>query len=135
VADLRLDDIAFDDPDVDATLARWREAIEGAYKWYVSGAATYDGGVTGHVLHIKGYPGPISAVVTTAITAKPDADTLGQGIVTLRVRKAGGPDLADGPSVRVYSNFSVEVPVGTDVEVAPDGADYKLIAVDYCPEP
>lgn len=71
----------------------------------------------------------ISAVVTTAISLAPDANTLGEGAATLRDRD--DVDLTDGRTgVRVLSNFSVEVPIGTRIEVAPDGNIYKLVASD-----
>lgn len=75
-------------------------------------------------------PRSMSAVVATEIAAAPDADTLGQGTAVLRNRD--GAALADGKTVTVFSNFSAAIPVGTRIEVEPDGTDYKLVGSD-CP--
>ena len=77
-------------------------------------------------------PSALSAVAATGgISAAPNADTLGQGNAVLRVRN--GAALTNGPTVKVFSNFSEAVPAGTRIEVAPDGADYKLVGADCQP--
>jgi hypothetical protein len=126
-----LDDVSFGDEEIDAAFRRWREAIEQANHWSVSGPVEFDAGPTGYSLLIKTSPGALSAVAATGgIGAAPDANTLGQGNAVLRYRK--GASLMNGPTVKVYSNFLVAVPAGTRLEVAPDGADYKLVGAD-CP--
>lgn len=70
----------------------------------------------------------IPAVVTTEISAAPDADTLGEGFVDLRDRD--GADLTTGRNVKVYSNMTSAVVVGTRVHVHPDGDGYLLGIVD-----
>lgn len=129
MAIVRLDDLSFGDDDVDEALLKWRSAIEEAHNWHVSGHCEFKATPGGYSLHIKAAGSPISAVVATGgITAAPDADTLGQGNATLRHRT--GAALSDGPTVLVYSNFSVAIPAATRVEVVPDGAAYKLVAAD-----
>lgn len=133
MADIRLDDLSFGDPDIDAAFREWREAIERANTWAVGGHAEFSGSPSGYTLFVKGYPGPVSALAASGgITAAPDANTLGQGNAVLRYRN--GATLVNGPTVRVYSNFSTAIPAGTRIEVAPDGADYKLVGSD-CPTP
>ncbi len=124
-----LDDISFGDEEIDSAFRRWREAIEQANHWSVAGHAEFDAGPTGYSLLIKSSPGALSAVAAAGgIGAAPNADTLGQGDAILRYRN--GASLTNGPTVKVYSNFRVAVPAGTRLEVAPDGADYKLVGAD-----
>lgn len=124
-----LDDVSFGDEEIDSAFRRWREAIEQANHWSVAGHADFDAGPTGYSLLIKSPPVAQSAVAAAGgIGAAPDADTLGQGNATLRYRN--GASLTNGPTVRVYSNFRVPVPAGTRLELAPDGADYKLVGAD-----
>jgi hypothetical protein len=76
-------------------------------------------------------PSALPAVVTTTITAAPNADTLGVGAAKLRVRN--GATLADGQTgVVVYSNLSTAVASGKRCTVAPYGSAYLLINAD-CP--
>jgi hypothetical protein len=129
---VRLDDISFDDPiSLDPLLRQWREAIERANSWDIGGNVEFNGGPSGYTLFIRPPRGVMSAVVTTEITAAPDADTLGEGVAMLRLRS--GADLTDQEEVTVFSDFSVPVPVGTRIKVAPDGEAYALIAADFCP--
>lgn len=73
----------------------------------------------------------ISAVSTSVIAAKPDANTLGAGTATLRTND--GSALANGRTgVVVRSNFLTAIPSGTNLELAPDGDAYKIVAAD-CP--
>lgn len=72
----------------------------------------------------------ISAVAATGGITAAAGDTLGQGDATLRHRS--GATLTSGDTVTVYSNFSVAIPAGTRLEIAPDGAQYKLVGAD-CP--
>ena len=126
-----LDDVSFGDEEIDAAFRRWREAIEQANHWSVAGHAEFDAGPNGYSLLIKSSPGAFSAVAAGGgIGAAPDADTLGQGSAILRYRN--GAALTNGPTVKVYSNFRMAVPAGTRLEVAPDGAEYKLVGAD-CP--
>lgn len=74
---------------------------------------------------------PINAVSTSAITAAPDADTLGAGTAMLRTRDEA--NLVDDEEVDVFSNMSVEIPSGTRLVVAWDGAGYLLLTAD-CPD-
>jgi len=74
--------------------------------------------------------GSRSAVVTTPITAAPDANTLGEGVATIRTR--GGALLSDWFNGAVYSNFSTEIAAGTRIEVVQDGSGWKLVAADGC---
>lgn len=127
----RLDDISLGSPELDAELARWREWIEGANRLTVTGAEFVGNPRAGYALHVKVYPGPLSAVAAAGgIAAAPNADTLGSGQAVLRPRR--GAALTNGPTVQVYSNFRVAIPAGTRLEVAPDGVDYKLLGAD-CP--
>ncbi len=124
-----LDDINFGDEEIDSAFRRWREAIEQANHWSVAGHAEFDAGPTGYSLLIKSSPGALSAVAAAGgIGAAPNADTLGQGDAILRYRN--GASLTNGPTVKVYNNFRVAVPAGTRLEIAPDGADYKLVGAD-----
>lgn len=128
---VRLDDISFGDEDVDEALQLWRKAIEAAMNWKITGHCSFTATPDGSALHVKGASTPISGVVATGgITAAPNANTLGQGNVTLRYRT--GAALVDGPVVLTYSNFSTAITAGTRVEVVPDGEAYKLVASN-CP--
>lgn len=132
MANVRLDDVSFGDPEVDAAFRRWREAIEGAHNWSVTGHAQFEAGPNAYGLYVKGYTGPLSAVTATGgITAAPDDDTLGEGDAILRYRN--GAALTNGPTVKVYSNCTVAIPADIRIEIAPDGADYKLVFANYCP--
>jgi hypothetical protein len=130
MATVRLADLVFGEPDVDEALVRWREAIERANNWAIGGAVEYNAGASGNSLFVRGGSRPIAAVVTTEIDAKPDADTLGEGVARLRTRS--GADLTDGEEVTVFSNFSVAIPVGTEIVVLPDGEAHMLVGAD-CP--
>ena len=129
---VRLDGISFGDADLDALFREWRDAIERANNWTVGGHAEFNAGPSGNTLFVKGGGGTISAVVATGgITAAPDANTLGQGDAVLRLRN--GAALINGPTIKVYSNFSTAIPAGTRIEIAPEaGGDYKLVGSD-CP--
>jgi hypothetical protein len=75
------------------------------------------------------------AVVTTAITAAPNANTLGQGVAKLRVRGVGAASLTDGATgLAVYSHFSTAVAVGKRILISrePDGNGWILVSGD-CP--
>lgn len=120
-------------PDVNALLDEWRAFIHRLDSWSWGREFKVDDGDHGRVVSLSFPPSAVSAVAASGgISAMPDEDTLGEGEAVLRLRR--GAALTDGPTVKVYSHFSVEVPGGTKIEVAPDGADYKLIAVDYCPD-
>jgi hypothetical protein len=98
-----------------------------------SGGITHDNGPGGLSLSLKQPPGLQRAVVTTAIPAASGANNVSNtGRATLRVRT--GTTLADGATGQiVYSDFSVAIPVGTRIIVAPDSDGWMLVAVDYCP--
>lgn len=120
-------------PDVTALLKEWKAFIERADSWSWGEGFHVRDGDAGRTVSYLPPPSAVSAVVATGgITAAPDANTLGQGNATLRYRN--GAALVDGPTVKVYSNFTMAVAAGTRIEVAPDGADYKLVGAD-CPPP
>lgn len=130
----RLDDIVGFGEEVDEALKQWRAAIENANNWTVTGDCVFDaGGSSGFSLRIlrrqtqTSYP----AVCTEEITAAPSADKQGAGKAMLRSQD--GEDLDDLYEVDVWSNFTKTVPVGTRLEVAPNGdGSFRLIGAD-CP--
>jgi len=77
-------------------------------------------------------PSALSAVVTTAITAAPNANAVGQGVAKLRVRT--GTAVADGEAgLVVYNDFAAAVAVGKRIVIARDpSGDYMLVSGD-CP--
>lgn len=118
-------------PDMQGLADEWKAFIERCDTWSFGAGFYFRDGDGGKRVELRLPPSAVSAVVTTEITAAPDADTLGQGFARLRVRD--GAALADGPIVKVYAHCEVAVPVGTRIEVCPDGADYKLVFAHYCP--
>ena len=125
---VRLDDLSFEDAEVDAVLRCWREAIEAAHNWTCQGRATISTGPGGFHLAVLTAPSSVSAVVATGGISAASGSTLGSGNATLRHRT--GTALVDGPVVRVLSHFSVAIPAGTRIEVCPDGEVYKLVGSD-----
>jgi hypothetical protein len=127
---VRLDDISFGDEDVDEVARSWRAGIEFANNWKVTGHAEFTNTTDGYALFVKGAASVYVAVSISIITAAPDANTLGQGMAVQRFRE--GAVLSDGEEVKVYSNFSVAIPSGTRLVIAPDGDAFQLVAAD-CP--
>jgi hypothetical protein len=130
---VRLDDISFGIPEVDAAFRRLREAVENANNWEVRGEAQFEAGKdTGFALKVipRKRDAVVWAVVTVEITAAPSSSKLGQG--TAVIREQNDEDLTDGQPVKVWSNFSVPVPVDTRIAIGPKGVDYGLIGAD-CP--
>jgi hypothetical protein len=74
----------------------------------------------------------LRAVVTTAIPAAPDANSVSNA-GRAKLRERNGTALTDGRTgLVVLSDFSVEVAVGTRILLAKDGDEYTLVAAD-CP--
>lgn len=117
-------------PGVTAKIDAWRRAIERCDSWSWGEGFHVRDGEAGRTVSYLPPPSAVSAVVASGGITAAVASTLGQGDAVLWPRI--GAALTDGPSVKVYSNFSTAIPAGTRIEVAPDGADYKLIGAD-CP--
>lgn len=128
MAIVRLDDISFGDDEVDEAFGKWRAAIEEAHNWKITGHCTFHATAGGYALHVKGSAAPLSAVVATGGITAAAGNNLGQGNATIRYRT--GAALTDGPTVLVYSNFTVAIPATTRIEIAPDGDAYKLLGAD-----
>jgi hypothetical protein len=125
---VRLPDIEWGDPVVDAAFKMWRQAIEGSHNWEVRGSADLNSSKEGYNLFVKSGKGTMSAVVTAEISAM-SGSTLGDGEATIRVRD--GDALVDVETgAIVYSEFSVVVTVGTNIRVQPDGDAYMLVTAD-----
>lgn len=80
---VRLYDITFGDIEVDAALVQWRQAIEQALTWEVSGSADFEAGPAGFALHVKRQlVAQIAKVGSSAIPAM-SGSTPGSGGVSL----------------------------------------------------
>lgn len=134
MADVRLDDLSFGDPEIDGAFRAWREAIERANTWAIGGHVEFSNSPSGFTLFVKGYPGPSTAVVATGgITARVSSTQLGVGNAVLRIKTPGKATVASGATVKVYSWFGTALTAGTHIEILPIGdGDYKLVAAD-CP--
>lgn len=134
MADVRLDDLSFGDPEIDGAFRAWREAIERANTWAIGGHVEFSNSPSGFTLFVKGYPGPSTAVVATGgITARVSSTQLGVGNAVLKLKTPGKATIASGATVKVYSGLGTLIPAGTYIEILPIGdGDYKLVAAD-CP--
>lgn len=129
---VRLPDIDWGDDELNAAFRKWRESIEAALNWSVKGHADFIASATGFALLVKGDSPTLTAVVATGgITARVNSTTLGEGNAVLKFRTTGAT-MVSGPTVKVYNSFAVVIPADTFIEVARDGADYKLQGSD-CP--
>lgn len=130
---VRLDDVDFFNDDLNKLFKAWREAIENANNWRVTGACGFEAHAgAGFSLHIpKGTSSPVmAAVATSTISAAPSADKMGTGTAVLRIRD--GDDLSDGEEVNVFSNFTKSIPSGSRMELGWDGKGWHVIGAN-CP--
>lgn len=130
---VHLDDVSFGDPDIDRLFRSWREAIENANRWEVTGPGFMGSATHGFSLKIPGGFGkPVAhGVVTTTVTAAPDADTMGHGIGTIR-KRTGYALTDDETGVEFLNEFSVPIPVDSRVILDWDGKGWVIIGAD-CP--
>lgn len=122
-------------PFFDRALEVWKEAIERANNWSMTGNVGFQAGEGGFAVNIRDpiWPsGSIPAVSITEITPAPSADKMGQGVCM--TRSQDGEDLTDDQEMVVYSNFTKGVPSGTRLMVTINrgGDSCNLVGAD-CP--
>lgn len=130
---VHLDDISFGDPDIDLLFRSWREAIENSNRWNVTGPGFEGSPTNGFSLKLPSGGGANIAhgVVTTELTAAPDANTMGHGSGTIRTRD--GYALTDSEEdVEFLNEFQVVIPVTSRVLLGWDGDGWVVIGAD-CP--
>lgn len=132
---IRLDDVIGFGKIVDRLFQRWREGIENANNWSVTGDCIWNASASnGYALHIPRRLGTFPAVSTSIIQAAPSANKLGKGTCTTRMEGTLDDDLVDCKTgVDVYSNFRVSVPSGTRLMVAERGPNQVWLIGADCP--
>lgn len=129
---VKLDDVTFSDEDLDALFRSWREAIEQANNWSVSGAATFQAGPAGYAMHVgvTAREGMCARVATGGITARV-GNTLGHGNAILYT--LDGYDMNDGETVEVLNDREDWTgTAGDEIQVKPAYGDKWLIDVAPC---
>lgn len=80
---VRLDEILSGDEDVTAAFKAWREAIEGAHDWTVTGPVDFIGTKDGYTLHVRAGSGVRVAKNGGTAIAAMSGSTPGSGTVTM----------------------------------------------------